>query len=335
MAIGKASDFKVYNDQVRGAIVERLTQASAFFNQASNGAIVLSSESLRGDYAYESFIQNISGIVSRRDTTSTATATSLIVAMEEFISVKLNRKIGPIDQTLDAFRKVLMKADSPEALSFLIGTQVAKAMEVEMLNTALRCVRAALLTQADNTYEEPSSGTITSATINNGLFKFGDAVNQLGVLVMHSAVAKDLIGYQINPSNNGDNIAGVVVQGANPATFGRPIIITDSTALIVDAGTSSVPDNVYHTLALVPGAVAAENSESEHVVYEEVTGLENLVARLQGEYAYNIGVKGFKWDVANGGANPNDTALGTGSNWDKVATDKKDLAGVVIKTRVA
>lgn len=336
MATGKASDFKVYQDQLRGGVVEALTQASAFFNSASGGALRLSTISKRGDYAYESFIKSIAdGAVSRRDTTSVSAATDTAITMDEFISVKLNRKIGPIAQTLDAFRKVQMSAASPEVLSFLIGTQVGKGMQVEMLNTMLRAARAALVTEATNLYTEPSSGTITSATLNNGLYKLGDAAQRVKVLVMHSAVYRDLVGYQINPSNNGDNIAGVVVQGASAATFGRPVIVTDSAALIVNAGTSSAVDNIYHTLGLVEGACVAENSEEEHVVYDEVTGLENLVARLQGEFAYNLGLKGFKWDVTNGGANPTDANIGTGSNWDKAATSNKDLAGVCIRTRVA
>ena len=76
-----------------------------------------------------------------------------------------------------------------------------------------------------------------------------------------------------------------------------------------------------------------ENTETERVVLDEVTGLENLVVRLQGEYAYNAGVKGFKWDIGNGQANPNDTALGLGTNWDLAMASVKDVAGVVVQSR--
>lgn len=336
MATGKASDFKVYQDQFRGGVIETLTQSSNVFNQASNGALMLSTVSHRGDYAYESFLKNISSLVSRRDATSVSDATSLKLEMEEFISVKLNRMVGPVDQTLDAFRKVRMNADSDEALSFLIGTQVAKSMEVEMVNTLLRSIRAALANQSGATYTVPSSGTITSGALNNGMAKMGDAFNRIVAWVMHSAVYFDLVGHQISPTNNGDNIAGIVVQGGTPATFGKPVIVTDSTALIVDESASSVstPDNVYHTLGLVAGAGMIENSEEEAMEFDLVTGKNNLIARLQGEYAYNVGVKGFKWNTATG-ANPLDTALGTGSNWQTAFASDKDRAGVVIRSRVS
>ncbi|MGH9339528.1 MAG: major capsid protein, partial [Acidobacteriota bacterium] len=59
----------------------------------------------------------------------------------------------------------------------------------------------------------------------------------------------------------------------------------------------------------------------------------NLVMRIQGEYAYNLRLRGFAWDVTNGGANPTDSALGTSTNWDKAATADKSLAGIRIKTQ--
>jgi hypothetical protein len=43
-------------------------------------------------------------------------------------------------------------------------------------------------------------------------------------------------------------------------------------------------------------------------------------------------VKGFKWDVSNGGANPADAALATGSNWDVASTSYKDFGGVIIQS---
>lgn len=162
MATGKASDFTVYQDEVRGGIVERLTQASAFFN-AAGGAIRLGTVSRRGDYAKESFFKNISSLVTRRDTTSVSTATDLAVTMDEMISVKLNRKIGPIGQTLDAFRKIQLQAGE-DSLSFLIGTQIAKAMEVDMLNNALRAVRAALDT-AGTTQHDATDGTLATSDL--------------------------------------------------------------------------------------------------------------------------------------------------------------------------
>ena len=325
MATGKASDFKIYQDELRGGIVERLTQASDHFNKAG-GAIRLSTISRRGEYAKESFFKNISSLVTRRDTTSVSAATDLAATMDEIISVKLNRKVGPIAQTLDAFRKVQLAAGE-DSLSFLIGTQIAKAMEVDMLNSAIRAGRAALANQSSVTYDYSATGTMATTALVSGLAKFGDAANRISAWVMHSKVYFDLIQSQIAPTNQGDVVAGAVLAAASPLTLNRPVIVTDSADLIV----TGTPD-AYYTLGLTADALVVENSEEEMMEAQIVTGLENLVVRLQGEYAYNLGVKGFKWDTANGGANPADATVGTGSNWDTAFTSLKDWAGVAIVT---
>lgn len=328
MTIGKRYNFVVYQSELRGGIVETLTQASNYFNTQAAGGIILSTVSRRGDYHKETFFKNISSLVTRRDTASVSSATDLPLAMDEIISVKLNRKIGPVTQTYDAFAKVAMDM-TPEAFSFLLGGMVGKAMQVEMLNSVLRSGRAALANQAAVTYTVPASGTITTAGLVNGLAKMGDAANNISAWVMHSKVWFDLVQHQIGSSGNGDVVSGIVVQAANPLTLNRPVIVTDSDALVSGAGTSGSP-YTYSTLGLTPGGLVVENTETERVVLDEVTGLENLVVRMQGEYAYNAGVKGFKWDVTNGAANPNDTTLGTGSNWDPAASSYKDYAGVVV-----
>jgi hypothetical protein len=329
MTIGKASNFKVYQDEMRGGIVETLTQASNYFNTAG-GAINLSTVSRRGDYAKESFFKSIATIVSRRDTTSVSSATDLPLLMDEIISVKLNRKIGPVTQTYDAFAKIAMDM-TPEAFSFLLGNMIGKGMQVEMLNSALRAGRAALVQNTDVLYDA-GTGTLTTANLVDGLAKFGDRSNEIVAWVMHSKNWFDLMKHQIGTSANGDIVSGVVVQGANPLTLNRPVIVTDSDALKVAGGSGSGAYTDYHVLGLTANGLVVENTETERMVLDEVTGLENLVIRLQGEYAYNLGVKGYKYDTGVG-VNPTDTNVGTSTTWDLAATSYKDVAGVIIQVR--
>lgn len=329
MTIGKASNFKIYHDEMRGGIVETLTQASNYFNSVG-GAITLSTVSRRGEYAKESFFKNLATIVSRRDTTSVSSAADLPMTMDEIISVKLNRKIGPVAQTYDAFAKMAMNM-SPEAFSVLLGGMIGKAMQVEMLNSGLRAARAALV-QNTNVLHDMATGTLTTAGLVTGLSKFGDAAQNIVAWVMHSKNFFDLMQHQIGTSANGDIVSGVVVQQATPATLNRPVIVTDSDALKVAGGSGSGAYTDYHVLGLTSNAIVLENTETERVVLDEVTGLENLVIRLQGEYAYNLGVKGYKYDTTVG-ANPTDTNVGTSSTWDKAVTDDKDVAGIIIQCR--
>lgn len=328
MAIGKNSDFKVYQEQFQSGLIETTQQVSDAFNAASQGCIVMSQVSRKGDYSQAAFFKNTSGLVTRRDLTSVSGVTDLAVQQDELVSVKINRKIGPVAQTLDAFKKIQAQA-GPEQMDFLLGTQVAKDMQVDQLNAGIRACRAALNNQSDVKYTVPSSGTITTLSLVDALAKFGDAANRVGLWVMHSKVFFNLVKEQIVANIYG--VAGAAVASATPITLNRPVLVVDSPALAVTSGSPAVTD--YFTLGLVPGAINVEDSETTTIVRDEVTGLEQLVIRLQGEFAYNVGVKGFKWDIANGGANPNDTALGTGTNWDAAMSSYKDFAGVILQSR--
>lgn len=330
MAAGKASDFKVYQDQFQAGVVETLTQNSNAFNAASMGAISLSTVSRRGDYSQQAFFKNVANLVSRRDTASVADASILGMTQDEWISVKLNRKIGPVDQTKDSFRKI-MAGLAPDEMSFLLGEMAAKAMQVEMLNSALRAGRAALNAQATNKYTVPTSGTLNTAGLVSGLSKFGDAASQVVAWVMHSKAYFDLVQAQITA--NIDGVSNFNVATGTPVTLNRPVLVTDSDALLISSGSGSAATTDYFTLGLTADALIVENTEEEDLVIEDITGKENLITRMQGEFAYNLGVRGFKWDIANGAANPNDATLGTGSNWDAVRGSHKDFAGVVIQSK--
>ena len=70
MAISNASDFKIYQEQFFGGMTETLQQATNVMNAASRGAILMTTERMKGDYEYESFFKTVSSLVSRQDITS-------------------------------------------------------------------------------------------------------------------------------------------------------------------------------------------------------------------------------------------------------------------------
>jgi len=320
MAIGKASDFKIYQEEYYGGMYESIMQNTNAFNGASAGAITLIGRDHRGDYSKESFIKDIASLITRRDTTSVSAATDTAITQGEKVSVKINRKIGPIAQTLDAWRKI---SKDQREMSFLIGKMVGDKKIQDYLNTALKGAVPAISAVAANFHDYSGTGTPTHGVLVTGLSKLGDQAARVKVWVMHSKSYFDLIGQAL--TDKIVNVADVVIYQGSVATLGRPTIVTDSVALLA-AGTP----NHYNILGLVEGAIQVEESEAEEIESQIITGLENLVFRIQGEHAFTIGVKGFTWDVTNGGANPDDTAVATASNWDKSASYDKDLAGVAI-----
>jgi hypothetical protein len=322
MAIGKASDFKIYEEEFYGGMFEAVAQTTQAFNGASAGAMRLVARELKGLYEKESFLADISGLISRRDTTSVSSATDLAMTQGEFISVKVNRKIGPVAQTLDAWRKI--GADQRE-MSFKLGQAIGERQAADYVNTAILAAETALAGQTNLVHTIGSSGTMTHGALVSGMAKMGDASSSIVAWVMHSKPFHDLIGQSITDKIFG--VANVAIYSGTVATLGKPTIVVDAPALY-DANGSLT--DTYNTLGLVAGGVTVTESEQREIVSEVVTGLENLVMRVQGEYAFNVGVKGFKWDVTNGGANPTDSAIGTTTNWDKAATSDKHLAGVRI-----
>lgn len=325
MAIGKASDFVIYQEQFFGGMTEVLMQQSQLFNNASRGAIQLVPQRLIGDYEKESFFKSLgSGLVSRRDTTSVASATDTALTMGENVAVKLNRKIGPVAQTLDALRKI--GKDNGE-ISLVLGQQLGQAVALDYLNTALLAACPAFAQTYAYDASAEATPTMTHTILVNGLSKYGDAANNVVCWVMHSKVWFDLMKQAI--SDKIVEVAGSVIYNGTVATLNRPVLVTDSAALI---STAPAPDE-YLTLGLTPNSIVIKESEQQEVVSQIITGLENLVYRIQGEYAYNLELKGYTWDVAHGGANPLDAAVATASNWDKTASDDRSTGGVVITTQ--
>jgi hypothetical protein len=307
-------------------MVETLQQNTDSFNGASNNTIRQIVRSRLGDFAQESFFGLVNNIVRRRlvdNSPQNPAVASQEMPKDEFISVKLNRGIGPVDQTLDSFRKIGETPDF-EVISFTLGEQVAKAVQADWLNSGLTATVAALLNQPA-LFENASTGTIATNNLVDTLARFGDKAQSIRMWIMHSKQYYDLVKEQI--TNNITNVSDFNVATATPITLNRPVLVTDSPALI-----SSTSPLQYYTLGLSENACVLEESEDTLLHTDIITGLENIVARMQGEYAFNVSLKGFKWDTLNGGVNPDDTALGTGTNWDKAASQDKDLAGVVLAT---
>lgn len=328
MAIGKASDFKVYDEQLTTGLWEGLSQFSDGFNAGSGNTIRLVPRDRRGHYSYESFFKSIAGVVSRRDTTSTAAATDQALPEDEQISVKINRKFGPVAQTVDAWKKV---GSDPREMSFVLGEMMAEEVALDMINTAILAGEAAIEGQAAFNYDATAqtTKTMTHTHLIKGMALMGDFSGRLRAWVMRGKPYHDLLAQAV--ADNVFEVGGVVIAAGNVPTFNKPTVVIDAPAL-TDANGSLI--DTYNTLCLVENAIVIEESEEPpEIAFDLITGLENLVYRFQGEYSYNIKIKGMKWNVGAGGANPTDGALGTTTNWTLAATNAKHGPGIRVKTQ--
>jgi len=292
MAIGTKSDFQIYHEEFFGGFNEVVQQNSNVFNAASANAMRLVPRMLKGDYEKESFFKSIETLVSRRDPTSTSDATSQKLEQGELVGVKLNRKIGPAEQTMDSFKKIQV---DPMEFSFILGQQAGEEALRDYVNTGALSVSTAIQAMSptmivDKTGE--SDPNLSAQYLINAMAKMGDRAQRIRAWVMHSKPWFDLMEGQV--SDKVTNISDVVIYGGSPGTLGRPVIVTDSPYLVnYQTVTDSPAGDNYIVLGLTENAVVMNQSEEESILSDTVLGKENIIMQYQGEYAYNIRIKGF------------------------------------------
>jgi len=308
---GVKSNMKVYHEEFFGGFNEIVQQNSNVFNGASANAIRLVPRMLKGDYDRESFFKAIETIVSRRDTSSVSDADIQKLEQGELQGVKLNRKIGPVYNTMDSFKKIQV---DPREFSFVLGQQTGEEALRDYVNTGALSVSTAIQAMSPSMVVDKTGETdpnLSAQYLINAMAKMGDRAQRIRAWVMHSKPWFDLMEGQV--SDKVTNISDVVIYGGSPGTLGRPVIVTDSPYLVNYQTVTSGPDgDNYIVLGLTEDAVVMNQSEDESIMSDILLGKENLIMQYQGEYAYNIRVKGFSFETSE---NPNAAALGTTGNW--------------------
>ena len=320
------SDLAVYSEYAYSSMTEVLRQKIDLFNAATGGAIQLRGAAHQGDYSDVAFFAKISGLVRRRNSYGSGTVAEKKMAHLVDTMVKVAAGTPPVRLDPGQFKWI---QQNPEVAGAALGQQLAVDTMADMLNVGLGASYAALSAQTAVVYDATGNtspeNTLSFGNLNNGQAKFGDQASTISAWVMHSKPMFDLYGKNLTNSASLFTYGNINVM-RDP--FGKLLVMTDSQNLVI-AGT---PNN-YAVLGLVPGAVIIDQNNDYTANEEAKNGDENIIRTFQAEWSYNVGVKGFAWDKANGGKSPNDAALLTSTNWDKYATSHKDLAGVVVKTK--
>lgn len=315
----------VFSEWVQKTETEILRQQVQLFNEATNGALVLRPKANAGDYSDETYWKEIAGLVRRRNIAASGAVTPVELAQLSDTAVKVAASTPPINIPPAMFSWVQKNQEEGGAV---IGKQLAVAKLQDMLNTAVAALRAFLSGQAAN-LQTNTAATITLAGLVQAASKFGDRASDLSLWILHGKVMHDLYAATLANSTALFDYGTVkVVQDA----FGRKFIMTDSPSLTTVDGVSAGVDS-YATLGLVPGAAMVEDNGDFTDNIETKNGDESILRTYQAEWTYNLGLKGAAWDKANGGRSPSNAAIATASNWDKTATDKKSLPGVMLLTR--
>lgn len=311
------SDLAVFSEWVNLSSTEVLRQQIELFNAASQGTLQLNVRPITGDYSDAAYWAKISGLVRRRNPYGSGAVTAKNLSQLTETMVKIAAGTPPVNIPPGQFNWI---KKNPQEGGAVIGQQLARDQLADMLNTTLLGIVAALSGVSAVVYDG-TAGTATIASFNLAQAKFGDRYSDLSAWIMHSKVLFDIFGVAITNSNILFNYGNIAVR-TDP--FGRLFIVSDSPALTyTSSGTK------YHMLGLVPGAARCDQNGDFTDNIQTINGDENILRTYQAEWSYNLGIKGFTWDKTNGGHAPNDAALAVASNWDRIATSEKDLAGVL------
>jgi hypothetical protein len=310
---------QVFNDFVMPATLETLDQMTDAFNQASNGAIVLSPNGFTGDYLQESFFQNLASAQRRVDRYAANSAVSATDLTElKNTSVKIAGGFGPV--RYEPSQMTWLQRPTAQGIE-VASRAFAEILLKDQLNTAIAALVAAITAQAAAVNDVSATAGITQAGLNNAHAKFGDASQNLVAQVMRGSTWHKLIGQAIANSTNlfvAGNVRVVDI-------LGKVSVVTDAPALL-QAGT---PDKEI-ILGLSTGSALVHDNRDIISNVSTDNGKARIETTIQVDYTFGLGLKGYTWDTAAGGASPTDAELGTGTNWDKTAASIKHTAGVAL-----
>lgn len=312
------TDMKVFSEYVKHATIETLGQQVDKFNGASNGAIRLTAQGIDGDFLQESIWKGLHTSqrrVNRYGSNTAANSTALAQLQDN--SVKIAGGFGPI--LWEPSQLTWIQKDPAEAIE-VISRNLAEAIIADQLNTSIAALVAALSNVAAVKNDVSASDPITYAAINDAHAKFGDSSGSLVAQVMTGIIYHKLIGQNLTNAVNLFNSGNVTVVDI----LGRPVIVTDAPALVDSTG--SVKN---HVLSLADAAAIVHSGSDIQTNAETSNGKQRIETTFQADYTFSLGLKGYSWDTVNGGKSPDDTAIGTGTNWDMFVTDVKASAGVI------
>ena len=306
---------KIDNVIVHTTATETIMQNVEAFTAGTAGAITLGSQLISGDMLQESMLSEIASLIGRRDIAADTDATVKGVSSRDENTIKIYWGTGAIEfKAVDAKR---YGTDS-EAFSAAIGEQIGRGIVAYALNAGISAVRASIESQA-TLVTGTGAATITPALLNSALKPFGDARESIVAFIMNGSTYNDLVGQAV--ANGSSDVAYGAIYSGQTGSLGRPVFVTDSAGLAMTAGVA--------VLGLTVGAVSIIESETREFLSDLITGKENIKYRIQAEGSFALNVKGYSWKTASG-VNPTLATLGTKTNWQMAATDKKATAGVIL-----
>lgn len=312
------SDMKVYNDDIVGTTIELLGQKTDQFNAASGGAIVLSTASWRGDFSRESFFNQIASAKRRVDRyASIAPQAATALTQGEHVGVKVAGGFGPV--LFEPAQMTWLNEDPASAIR-AISEGFSDALLADQLNTAVGAAVAAVSGQSALVNDVSTTAGLSLNVLNNSHAKFGDQSQLLITDIMTGAAYHTLVDKALTNANQLFVAGNVMVVDV----LGKRYVISDIPALY-EANTP----NKTKVLSVVANGIIVDNASDIISNIDTSNGNTRIQTTWQADYSFGLKLKGYSWDVVNGGKSPLDAGLFTAANWNKAVAENKHTLGTL------
>lgn len=312
------SDMKDFSTLISTTTIETLAQLVDKFNAASAGTIALTSQGFQGSFIQESMFAALHSAQRRVDRfAAQGTPAVTDLTQIEDVGVKVAGAFGPV--LFEPSQLTYLLKTPAEAIE-AISRNMAEAIMQDQLNTGIATAVAAIENNAAVVNDVSATTGITQSALNTAHSKFGDNSQNLISQVMRGSVNHRLIGDAL--LNGAELFTAGNVRVID--ILGKISIITDAPALF-ETGTP----NKDKVLCLTVNGIVINDGSDLLTNIETTNGKTRIETTLQSDYTFGANLRGYAWDIANGGKSPTDAELATGSNWDKFVTDDKHTAGVL------
>jgi hypothetical protein len=232
--------------------------------------------------------------------------------------------------------KTFLKADvirSGEDLAAKLGATAGKAIATRALELITYMLKGSIdavdTPSTDCHVADFTSNPLTLARLRAAKQKLGDHGLMLNTLFCHSKVWNDIVTDILATFDANVFTSGLLNNGTMQMLFGiSNIIIYDGSANFPtdNAGTSS---DIYHSYLLGPGSIymAYQAAPDQDSFLDIDSPSSQFKVKLSNALA--LGLRGMKY---TGSANPADSTLGNGSNWDEAYNDHRAVMAVKIKS---
>lgn len=273
----------VFDQQVATATTKVIEANLNLFNTATNGAILMGAADFLGDWLERTFWA-AQQLVRRRNAygSGTLTPTELAQALERAIKIDggtLPLKVTPA--LMDRLGK------TPAEAAAVMGEQVALQIIEDYLAVGLGAFIASTPKALNYDFSNQGDGLPKIQKLIKATGQLGDAAGRVKCWVMSGVTYNDLLAEDV--FKNGQQLFKFETVNVMEDGLGRRFVITDAVdAMDADQAAKKPRQRV---LGLVPGAVTVSTSPLK-MYSQTVLGNENVYDLLQGEYHFNLALKG-------------------------------------------